>query len=75
MELLAETDDVVEQFSADIPELMWSTGSISYEYHFGTRELFNAVALDLGGTVARFLVLTLQQLRLKMDFLWALRSE
>ena len=45
MELLAVTDDAVEQFSADIPELMWSTGPISYEYHFGTRELLNAVAL------------------------------
>ena len=45
MELLSVTDDAFEQFSADIPELMWSTGPISYEYHFGTRELFDAVAL------------------------------
>lgn len=45
MKLVAVTDDTVEQFSPDIPELMWSTGPISYEYHFGKRELFDAVAL------------------------------
>ena len=45
LELLTVTDDTVEQFSADIPELMWSTGPVSYEYHFGTRGLFDAVAL------------------------------
>ena len=45
MEFLTVTDDTVEQFSADIPELMWSTGPVSYEYHFGTRALFDAVAL------------------------------
>ena len=45
LEFLTVTDDTVEQFSADIPELMWSTGPVSYEYHFGTRALFDAVAL------------------------------
>ena len=43
MEFLTLTDDTAEQFSRDIPELMWSTGPISYEYHFGTRGLFDAV--------------------------------
>ena len=45
LELLTVTDDTVEQFSADIPKLMWSTGPVSYEYHFGSRGLFDAVAL------------------------------
>lgn len=46
MELCAATDDLVEQHSKDIPDLVWSTGPISYEYHFGTRELFDAVVLE-----------------------------
>ncbi len=45
MELLAVTADTAAQFAPDIPELMWSTGPVSYEYHFGTRELFDAVVL------------------------------
>ena len=45
LEFLTVTDDTAEQFSADIPELMWSTGPVSYEYHLGTRALLDAVAL------------------------------
>lgn len=45
MELHAVTADTAAQFASDIPELMWSTGPVSYEYHFGTRELFDAVVL------------------------------
>ena len=45
MELLTVTEDTVEQFLPDTPELIWSTGPISYVCHFGTRELFGAIAL------------------------------
>jgi len=46
MELHAATDELIEQYSNDIPELVWSTGPVSYEYHFGDRELFDAVVLE-----------------------------
>ena len=45
MELLAVTEDTVEQFLPDTPELIWSTGPTSCVCHFGTRELFDAIAL------------------------------
>jgi len=45
LELLAVTADTAAQFAPDIPELMWSTGPVSHEYHFATRELFDAVIL------------------------------
>lgn len=32
-----------EKFAADIPELVWATGPISYEYHFDSRDLFNQI--------------------------------
>jgi len=46
MELLAATGELIEEHSKDIPELVWSTGPISYEYHFGDRMLFDAVVLE-----------------------------
>jgi len=45
LELLAVTADTAAQFASDIPKLMWSTGPVSHEYHFATRELFDAVIL------------------------------
>ena len=42
MELLAAAP-IREAFAAGIPDLAWSTGPISYEYHFGDRALFDAI--------------------------------
>ena len=43
MELIAAAGDAIDEYAAEIPELVWSTGPVSYEYHFGDRELFDAV--------------------------------
>ncbi len=45
MEIIAATEDVREQYAHEIPELVWSTGPVSYEYHFADRQLFDAIVL------------------------------
>ena len=35
--------DHKETYAGDIPELVWSTGPVSYDYHFGTRALFDDI--------------------------------
>ena len=41
MEIIEVSPDVREVYAAEIPELVWSTGPVSYEYQFGTREIFD----------------------------------
>ena len=43
MSLIAATGDAVSTYAQEIPELVWSTGPVSYEYHFSDRSLFDAV--------------------------------
>ena len=45
MEIIAATPDIREKYASEIPELVWATGPISYEYHFADRELFDAIVL------------------------------
>lgn len=40
---LASAIEVKDTYADDIPELVWSTGPVSYEYHFSTRALFDPV--------------------------------
>ena len=37
--------EVVERHAGEIPELVWSTGPVSYEYHMQRRTLFDSLAL------------------------------
>ena len=43
MELVKAEGELVQRFAAEIPELAWSTGPSSYQYHFGRRALFDAL--------------------------------
>ena len=45
MDLLPANGELVERYAGEIAELVWSTGPISYEYHFFDRKLFDAVVL------------------------------
>ena len=45
MALIAATGDAVSAYAHEIPELVWSTGPVSYEYHFADRVIFDAVVL------------------------------
>ena len=45
MQISTITAEQVEQFANQIPELVWATGPVSYDYHFARRELFDAVVL------------------------------
>jgi len=45
MEIIAATPEVREQYAQEIPELVWATGPVSYEYHFMDRTLFDAIVL------------------------------
>jgi len=41
MQIIEASPEVREVYAAEIPELVWSTGPVSYEYQFGTREVFD----------------------------------
>jgi ribosomal protein S18 acetylase RimI-like enzyme len=43
MEIVPASTALRQQYAADVPELVWATGPISYEYHFADRALFNNV--------------------------------
>lgn len=43
MHLVQATKQLAELYVNDIAELVWATGAVSYEYHFGTRALFDSV--------------------------------
>ena len=45
MEIIAAGEAVRERYAPQIAELVWATGPVSYEYHFGDRELFDAIVL------------------------------
>ncbi len=46
MDIVAATDSLSETHAQDIPEFVWATGPVSYEYQFGDRALFDAVVLE-----------------------------
>jgi len=52
MEVSKVTNDLKEAVADDIPELVWATGPVSYEYHFGNRSLFDAIVLGSWNTTA-----------------------
>ena len=43
MDIVQADAALAEQYAADIPELVHATGPVSYDYHFGRRELFDAL--------------------------------
>ena len=45
MEIIEAAPDLREVHAAEIPELIWSTGPVSYGYQFGTREVFDHAVL------------------------------
>lgn len=45
MQLLAASKDLRETFASEIPELVWATGPVSYDYHFADQQLFAAIVL------------------------------
>ena len=46
MEIVKATEEHQEKFASEIPELVWATGPVSYEYHFGDRALFDTIVLS-----------------------------
>lgn len=45
MQLVAAKETDTNAFADYIPELVWATGPVSYDYHFADRALFDAVVL------------------------------
>ena len=45
MEVVKILKQQQSDFEGEIPDLVWATGPVSYEYHFETRALFDAVVL------------------------------
>ncbi len=45
MEIISASEDVRGTYADEIPEMVWATGPVSYEYHFADRGLFDAVVL------------------------------
>lgn len=43
MEMIPASAELREKFQHQISELVWATGPVSYEYHFGDRDLFNVI--------------------------------
>lgn len=43
MEIIAVTGDYRQRCAEHIPELIWATGPVSYDYHFADRALFDAI--------------------------------
>ncbi len=41
MQLEATHEELAQRYAAEIPELAYSTGPVSYDYHLGRRELFD----------------------------------
>ena len=46
MEIVKTSQAMVDQHAAEIPELAYATGPVSYDYHFGTRSLFDKAVLS-----------------------------
>ena len=45
MEIIPASEDVRGTHAHDIPQLVWDTGPVSYEYHFADRNMFDAIVL------------------------------
>lgn len=45
MEIVSASEGIRDAYAHAIPELVWATGPVSYEYHFGDRNLFDAIVL------------------------------
>ena len=45
MQIIAANTVAKEIFANEVPDLVWATGPISYDYHFANRDLFNAIVL------------------------------
>lgn len=43
MQLIRAEEALAQKFIDEIPELVYSTGPVSYDYHFGRRSLFDAI--------------------------------
>ncbi|MEM1436967.1 MAG: GNAT family N-acetyltransferase [Pseudomonadota bacterium] len=45
MEMIAASPEIRDAYASQIPELVWATGPVSYDYHFADRALFDAIVL------------------------------
>ena len=45
MQISMITEEQQARFASQIPERVWATGPVSYDYHFARRALFDAVVL------------------------------
>ena len=45
MEIVKVSEPLADKYASDIPDLAYATGPISYDYHFGTRSLFDTAVL------------------------------
>ena len=45
MQLAASNKSTLTKYVAEIPDLVWVTGPVSYDYHFADRELFDGLIL------------------------------
>lgn len=43
MKIVRVTENLAKRYKGEIAELIWSTGPVSYEYQFGSRDFFNRV--------------------------------
>lgn len=43
MELIRPDDQRAQRYAEDIPDLAYATGPVSYDYHFGSRTLFDTL--------------------------------
>lgn len=41
MKITKVSEDLAKRYKSEIAELVWSTGPVSYEYQFGSRDFFN----------------------------------
>ena len=45
MQIIAANTVARDIFANEIPDLVWATGPVSYDYHFSDRDLFDAIVL------------------------------
>ncbi len=45
MDIVKVSEAMVDKYASELPDLAYSTGPVSYDYHFGTRALFDRAVL------------------------------
>ena len=60
IDIVKAEGELIELYANEIPELAWSTGPVSYEYHMKRRSLFDASVQRSWRTPGTLLVLIRQ---------------